>query len=217
MFLISPPSTPCTPKVQNQDQNMPLPRVSNLQAVDMNTLTPLAHTTVISDTSTISLDLVTSPNNLLHPKSNLKLPLMSQSSESATSNEKQQQNPQEHENDCTKNGKNPDIIEAIHQKNHNLAESSAANNDNSINLSSNITSRKRQSSSVTYNVNVINFGDDDGNEGTAAPLRGSGARSNSSTSMYKLCLPFTNISMCFSVYVVVRAYMLDSLQLSLFC
>lgn len=182
MFLISPPSTPCTPKVQNQDQNISIPRVSNLQAVDMNSLTPLAHTNVISDTSTISLDLVTSPNNLLHPKSNLKLPLMSQSNESASSNEKIQNQQQEHESDCTKNGINPDIIEAIHQKNQSFAESSAVNNDNSINLSSNITSRKRQSSSVTYNVNVINFGDDDGNEGTTAPLRGSGARSNSSTS-----------------------------------
>lgn len=185
MFLISPPSTPCTPKVQNQEQNLSMPRISNLQAVDMNTLTPLAHTSVVlSDASTISLDLVTSPNNLLQPKSNLKLPLTSQSNESASSNDKLQQQ-HEHESDCTKNGKNPDIIEAIQLRNNNscVESSTVNNNDNSINLSSNTTSRKRQSSSVTYNVNVINFGDDDGNEGTAAPLRGSGARSNSSTSM----------------------------------
>lgn len=182
MFLISPPSTPCTPKVQNQDQNVSMPRISNLQAVDMNALTPLANTNVLSDASTISLDLVTAPNNLLQPKSNLKLPLLSQSNESASSNEKLQHQ-QENETDCTKNEKNPDIIEAIQMKNKSCVESSAANNDNSIYLSSNTTSRKRQSSSVTYNVNVINFGDDDGNEGTAVPLRGSGARSNSSTSM----------------------------------
>lgn len=192
MFLISPPSTPCTPKVQNQEQNVSMPRISNLQAVDMNTLTPLAHTNVLSDASTISLDLVTSPNNLLQPKSNLKLPLMSQSNESASSNNYNINNEKQFEsenNNKTNNGnnknQNPDIIEAIQMKNNSCVESSAVNNDNSnVNLSSNTTtSRKRQSSTVTYNVNVINFGDDDGNEGTAVPLRGSGARSNSSTSM----------------------------------
>uniref|UniRef100_A0A336MGH6 CSON000177 protein n=1 Tax=Culicoides sonorensis TaxID=179676 RepID=A0A336MGH6_CULSO len=180
MFLISPPSTPCTPKVQNQEQNVSTPRISNLQAVDLNTLQPLTNTNFLSDASTISLDLVTSPNNLLQPKPNIKLPIISQLNESESPKDNKSD-----KNSSTKNGKNqnPDIIEAIQLKNNNsYVESFSVNNDNSINLPSNTTSRKRQSSSVTYNVNVINFGDDDGNEGTAMPLRGSGARSNSSTS-----------------------------------
>ncbi|XP_063706246.1 octopamine receptor beta-3R-like [Culicoides brevitarsis] len=178
IFLFSPPSTPCTPKIQNQDQNIPTTRISNLEAVDLYTLNPLTQMNVLSDTSTISLDLVNSasPGNLLHPKSNLKLPLMSQSNESTTSKEKYSQ-----DFDCTSKRKNnPDIIEAIQFKNS--IDASLANNENSINLTSNITSRKRQSSSVTYNVNVINFGEEDGNDGSSVPLRGSGARSNSSTS-----------------------------------
>lgn len=136
MFLLSPPSTPCTPKVQNQPKpNMLHPPVAGAQAV--------------SDTSTISLDFVVPPLQPVKAAGEL----MSPPPKSAL--------------------KSPDIIEDSRLRRRNSGYDETIHDEF-------VPRQKRQSSTVTYNVNVINFGDN--GPTTGAPLRTSGARSNSSTS-----------------------------------
>lgn len=181
MFLISPPSTPISPKIQNYEQNLSTTRINNTQ-VDVKSLTPTANVQLLSDASTISLDLVTSPYNLLQPKCNLKQSsIVTQLHDHLNSSNINTSSTDAIDDAKLTKPQNPDIIEINLMKCNNNGESTV--DENATNQSSNVATRKRQSSTVTYNVNVINFGDDNGAE--YGPLR-SGPRSNSSTSKYFL-------------------------------
>lgn len=195
MFLISPPSTPCTPKVNNQDQNLAIH--TGQTGSDVKSLTPTTNTFAASDASTISLDLAAAPNSLLQPKCNLKPPSIvthlnnrqgninntgvdgSSSSGSSSGNDANRIN---NVNCESGNGLQLHTIDIAEEnvKNGNYGE---GNIDEFCieQIGGGVNSKKRQSSTVTYNVNVINFGDDD--EPTKGPIRNScGGRSNSSTS-----------------------------------
>lgn len=220
MFLISPPSTPCTPKVNNQQlqQNLsvsssPLNPGTLLNAQqqhqqlkqqesDIKSLTPTTNTFAASDASTISLDLVASPNNLLQPKCNLKPPSHSIGSSYLNNRQGNFNNHNlgvDNSNDVNRciNTVNGESVNGVQlqqtQQQHgiDLVEDNLKNgidHDDSTTddcgidqIGSSLNSKKRQSSTVTYNVNVINFGE--GDEPTKGPVRNScGARSNSSTS-----------------------------------
>lgn len=183
MFLISPPSTPCTPKINNQDQVL----LYNIgQGSDIKSLTPTKSTLVASDASTVSLDLVASPNYLLRPKCTSKYPTTGTHSnivkETPNSDIFKMEDNNELNQSCPDKVTGLQItdviqtnVKAINREEHNVDE-------NCSEQVGSLASKKRQSSTVTYNVNVINFGEDDESI-SKGPMRGShGARSNSSTS-----------------------------------
>lgn len=163
--------------------------LNNIEHKSENTLNPIpANNQVLSDASTISLDLVT-------------LPKYKKSSDSSPSNKSPVKKSCE-EDDSKK--QTPDIIEGNmnNQKGTNGILTTSKNNyrspmdENGGDFNSGLVHRKRQSSTVTYNVNVINFqnenpsmgGDDDNYGGHHGG--GYGGRSNSSTSKNFLYLIF---------------------------
>jgi hypothetical protein len=153
---------------------------NNIEHKSENTLNPIpANNQVLSDASTISLDLVTLSK---HKKS----------SDSSPSNK----SPVKKTCDDEENKKQtPDIIEGNINNNKStngiLTTSKtyrSPTDENGGDFNAGLVQRKRQSSTVTYNVNVINFqnenpsmtGPDDEHYGQHD--RGYGGRSNSSTS-----------------------------------
>lgn len=166
--------------ISNNDLESPWNKIklNDIEQKSENTLNPLTiNCQVLSDASTISLDLVTIPKcgNELDMK-NLTIKTSTPTSPSVP---------------CKENGKDelrspgPDVIETNKTTNGILTTSKIARSPTQDgDFNSGLVHRKRQSSTVTYNVNVINFqadpSIDDDNYNNVGP--GYGARSNSSTS-----------------------------------
>lgn len=183
-LLSSPNSTPNQSSLNLNQLNHNSNFLSPLnQHMELFTLTPGGlnnHQMFISDASTISLDIVVSPNNKIHHQQKPSENLLDKTSEEILPPPQQQQQQQTSKQNLLNTNQTIEMNEendvlTFDDKNK-LKSPSALKKDE-------ISGRKRQPSVVTYDVNVINFSQES-NGGGGGNYGAMGRRSTSSASEF---------------------------------
>lgn len=162
-YLLSPPYTPCV------NYN-----IQRFQQKELNSLASTNNTHMFSDASTISLDIITSPRMLAKSQNNAKC----------------EDNMMDGATQIANIGDINPALYSDDKRADRKFEDNDNSNENTLNVlncenNDNITKRARHPSSVTYDINVINFTQDSGGiSGNYGTISGRGRPSSSSGSKY---------------------------------
>lgn len=166
-YLLSPPYTPCV------NYN-----IKRFQQKELNSLASTNNTHMFSDASTISLDIITSPRISAKPPQ-----ILSDTDDQCTDTNTILATNNEDNNSMLIDEK---LVPSNNIETRGKCEASDNYRENTLNVSNsenneNVTKRVRHPSSVTYDINVINFSQDSGT-GNYGAIAGRGRPSTSSGS-----------------------------------